>query len=108
MATVLMFQNYSLTASAADTGRLVSFTPGQDWVAVGVIVSALSGSPTVTFRLDWSLDGTVWTTDPTPIATVTAAGAYFSGKRSMQGFYWRLNAALSGTGSVVCTAGAIY
>lgn len=108
MAATILFQNFPVTASVADTARLVSFSPGQDWVAVGVIVSSVSGAVSATFSLQWSLDGTTWTTDSGAIATVTAPGSVFSGKRPLQGFYFRLAATVTGSGTVTCTGGAIY
>ncbi|MEA5453307.1 hypothetical protein SPF06_01095 [Sinomonas sp. JGH33] len=106
MAAVLMFQSYQLSASAADTGRLVSLD--QPWIKLGIRVASVTGTPSVLFKLQWSDDNATWTDDATSIATVTAAGVYTSGPRTLQGFYWRITATLTGTGSVVCTAGAIY
>lgn len=102
MATAVLFQNYQITASIADTGRLISFT--QDWIGVGIRVDAITGS--CTFKLQWSNDNVTWADDPVPFAAVTVPGTYVSGKRQVLGLYWRLAAVTAA--SATCSAGAVY
>jgi hypothetical protein len=105
-STAVLFANYTLTASTQDQGRLISF--GQDWIGVGLIVSAVSAGAQAAFKLQWSSDAVSWTDDPTAFATVTAAGP-FVGKFPIRNLYWRLAATLTGASpSVTCSAAAIY
>lgn len=98
-----MFQNYTLTGSTADSGRLISFE--RDWVGIGIRADTVSG--TLTFKVQWSNDDVTWTDDPVAFAAVTTAGTY-PGKRAILGLYWRLAVTTTGTASAICSAAAIY
>jgi hypothetical protein len=105
-STAVLFANYTLTGSTQDQGRLISF--GQDWIGVGLIVASVSAGAQATFKLQWSSDNATWTDDPTPFATVTAAGP-FVGKFQIRNLYWRLAVTVTGSQpAITCSAAAIY
>lgn len=98
-----LFSNYTITASMADKGRLVSFA--QDWVGALVTVTALSGQ--VSFKIQWSNDNTTWFDPATPdaVGALSAPGTAV-GRFPVRAPYWRLATTLTGA-SVTCTASAL-
>lgn len=99
-----LFSNYPITATMADTGRLVSFS--QDWLGVMVTASAVDSASAV-FKVQWSNDGTEWFDPPVPdtVGTLTAPGTVV-GRFAVKAIYWRLATTLTGT-SITCTASAL-
>ena len=104
--TANLFANYTLTATQADEARLISFT--QDWVGVGVHVTALGAGTAVQFSVQWSDDGSTWTDAAEAFPAVSAPGTVLK-RFQVAGFYWRLVITPSGTTpSVTCAAAAIF
>lgn len=103
-----LFSNYTLTATTADQGRLISFA--QDWIGVIVSVSSVGGTaPSAEFRVQWSNDGATWFDPPVQdvIGTATATGT-FVGRFTIKAPYWRVGAVVTGTTpSLVCSASAL-
>ena len=100
-----LFSNYPITATMADTGRLVSFS--QDWLGVMVTASAVAAGASAVFKVQWSNDGTAWfdpaTTDT--VGTLTGPGTVV-GRFTVKAIYWRLATTLTGS-SITCTASAL-
>ena len=72
-----------------------------DFIAVGITVSAISGTnPTATFAVQWSFDGDVWTDpladDEDTVATFTQTGSRVR-RIPVKATYWRLGAVVGGT-----------
>lgn len=73
--------------------------PGQTEISLEVEATAVSGTtPSATFSLQWSDDGTDWDT-PSPAQSLTAITAVGNAVESftVQGVYYRLAYVISGT-----------
>lgn len=108
MATAIaLFSNAVLTASTTDIARTLSQT--QDWLAVQVSISAVSGiAPSAKFRIQWSFDNIVWSdaNPPDDIGTATAPVTAIQ-RFPVKAPYWRLVVTITGTNpSFTCTANA--
>lgn len=100
-----LFSNYTITASMADQGRLVSFS--QDWLGAIVTVTALDAGVSATFKVQWSNDDSDWFDPPTPdqVGTLMEPGTVV-GRFPVRAPYWRMVTTLTGA-SVTCTASAL-
>jgi hypothetical protein len=111
MATAIaLFSNAVLTASTNDIARsLPQLDYRQDWLAVQVSVSAVSGvNPSAKFKIQWSFDNIIWS-DANPgddIGTATAPVTAVQ-RFAVKAPYWRLVVTITGTNpSFTCTANA--
>jgi hypothetical protein len=95
-----LFTSQTITTSTA--APIVAVPVGDvDFIAVGVTVTAVSGTnPQAIFQVQWSFDGSTWTdpgADPGDvIATMTATGCRVK-RIPVKAPYWRLGAVVSGT-----------
>jgi hypothetical protein len=95
-----LFTSQTITATIA--APFVAVPVGDvDFIAVGVTVSAVSGTtPQAIFQVQWSFDGSTWTdpgVDPEDvIATMTAPGSRVK-RIPVKATYWRLGAVITGT-----------
>lgn len=95
-----LFTAQTITASTAAPSVPVP-VGDVDFIAVGVTVSAVSGTnPQAVFQVQWSFDGATWTdpgADPEDvIATMTGTGSRVK-RIPVKASYWRLGAVVSGT-----------
>lgn len=102
-----LFTNQTITGSAAAPSVTVP-VGDVDFIVVGVTVTAVSGtSPTATFIVQWSFDGSTWTDpladDEDTIATLTTTGCRVK-RIPVKAPYWRLAAQATGTFTVTGNA----
>lgn len=90
-----VFTNKAITTTGNDTSRRVP--PGTASIGVAVSSSAASGTtPSVTVKVDWSVDGTNWgSTDS--FTAITTAGASQYQVLTVKGTYYRISWTVSGT-----------
>lgn len=97
MAVLTLAESAARTTSGASAG--VNAPGGHDEVSIFVHVTAVSGtSPTATFAVEWSNDGTTWfTADPAEnFSTISAAAAVVKLLKT-RGDFMRLAWVLGGT-----------
>lgn len=107
-----MAQAGAIFAGTVFTSQTATYsTPSpstQDWIGVLLNVTAVAGtSPSVTFSIQWSNDGSTWANaDPvdqfTPITGVTTVAKRFDVKAA----YWRAAVVVTGTNSPSFTGSA--